>query len=103
MGFLRRALLIAVGASLVIAATGCRKKLSFDRWATLQPGDSRKSVEAAFGKPLDERGPRLVYTRHDEGIAVEAWFDRQTDRLIYTQWADPVHGIRTKGTRPERE
>ena len=102
MGVPRRVLLIAAVPLLVMIAAGCRKKLSFDRWEALQLGDSRESVKHAFGEPLDERGPRLVYTRHDQGIAVEAWFDRHTDRLVFTEWADPVYGMRAKGTRPDR-
>lgn len=97
-----RILLVALAAITLVSAAGCKRKLTFERWDALQVGETKTAVKSTLGKPLDDRGTRLTYTDQDEGIATNAWFDPQTGRLIYTQWADPIHGIHEKGTRPER-
>ncbi len=93
-----RFLLPAAIALAAAAAGGCQKKLSFERWESLPLGASRAAVRSALGKPLEDRGPRMIYANHDEGVAAEAWFDPRTDCLRYASWADPVHGMREKGS-----
>ncbi len=97
-----RILLIGLIGVTALAAGGCRKKLTFERWEALRVGEPKPAVKAALGKPLDERETRLIYTDQNQGIAAEMWFDPRGEGLIYTQWADPIHGIREKGTRPPR-
>jgi hypothetical protein len=97
-----RILLVGTAALALLSAGGCKKKLTFERWEALPIGESKADVRSALGKPLEDRGTRLTYANQDDGIAAEAWFDPQTGRLTYTHWADPIHGMREKGARPER-
>ncbi|MBN1492089.1 MAG: hypothetical protein JXA69_19405 [Phycisphaerae bacterium] len=101
---MRSRILPIAGIALSIAAvagSGCSHgKLKHDRWQALRIGQSRDDVKAALGKPLDERRDRLTFTKPKDGIAVEAWFDPQNETLTFTQWSDPVHGIRSKGDPP---
>lgn len=96
-----RILLLAAIALAAAATGGCRKKLTFERWESLPIGASRTAVRSALGNPAEDRGPRMIYTNPQEGVAAQIWFDPGTDRLRYASWADPVHGMREKGSAPQ--
>ena len=95
-----RVCILGALAVAALGAGGCKKKLTYERWESLRVGEPKAAVKSTLGKPLDERGARLIYTDPDQGIATELWFDPRTGALTYSQWADPVHGTHAKGTRP---
>ncbi|MGB9626094.1 MAG: hypothetical protein ACPMAQ_14665 [Phycisphaerae bacterium] len=98
---IRGRILLLAAVALAAATGGCRKKLTFERWESLPLGASRAAVRSALGKPAEDHGPRMIYTNHEEGVAAQIWFDPRTDRLRYASWADPVHGMREKGSAPQ--
>lgn len=91
---------VFVAAAIALSAVGCGQKLTYDRWEQLRIGDSTASVRRTLGKPLVEQPGQLSYVNQKEGIAVELVLDPATGKLLFTQWADPIHGVRAKGNPP---
>ena len=91
-----------IAAVAAVLASGCEKKLTFERWQQLQGGESKSRIKSLLGRPHYDRDAEMTYVDRDRGVAVNLWFDDQGTRLIRTEWSDPVHGICAKGEPPAR-
>jgi hypothetical protein len=88
--------LVVAAAALVF---GC-SKLTYERWETLNLQSSKLEVEAVLGSPDKygwQKNEQWMYHDPDRQVTCTMEFVG-SDKLTYTQWVDPEHGRREKGT-----
>jgi hypothetical protein len=72
---------------------GC-SKLTYERWQTIQEGESPEAVRATLGEPLEKLDMRWMYMNADRGIVADIYFDE--GRVIGKTWSDPERGHQGK-------
>lgn len=78
-------------AGLGLILVGCAQKLTYERWDTIQQGESPEVVKAILGKPLEQGDTRWLYHDADRGITADIYF--QDAKVIGKTWADPDRGM----------
>lgn len=81
-----------MGVVVAAMAAGCSQKLTYERWATIQPGDSEEVVAATLGEPADKPSDMTwLYLDPDRNITAYIYFDDA--QVIGKTWADPERGM----------
>jgi hypothetical protein len=87
------ALLLIIG---VVTVSGCAK-LTYKRWNTLTLQSDKPEVEAVLGPPNQYRkDDRWMYHNDERQVTVTVEY-ADGDRVTYSRWFDPEHGLHEIG------
>lgn len=73
---------------ILLMVTGCAEKLTYERWKTLNLGDSTEAVEKTLGKPWEREFGTWVYYDSDRNVTATAIFD-ENGKLLKKTWLSP--------------